>query len=35
MEGRPATNGGNNLSTVSVRVEKAHEIVERLAEILD
>src|SRR3989454_6927806 len=28
MEGRPATNGGNNLSTVSVRVEKAHEIVE-------
>src|SRR5438093_12762411 len=31
MEGRPATNGGNNLSTVSVRVEKAHEIVERLA----
>ena len=31
MEGRPSTNGGNNLSTVSVRVEKAHEIVERLA----
>jgi hypothetical protein len=31
MEGRPATNGGNSLSTVSVRLEKAHEIVERLA----
>jgi len=31
MEGRPATNRGNNLSTVSVPVEKAHEIVERLA----
>src|SRR3989475_3155929 len=32
MEGRPATNRGNNLSTVSVPVEKAHEIVERLAD---
>jgi hypothetical protein len=31
MDGRPASNGGNNLSTVSARVEKSREIVERLA----
>jgi uncharacterized membrane protein YcfT len=31
MEGRPATNGGNNLSKGSARVEKSREIAERLA----
>jgi hypothetical protein len=31
MERRPASNGGNNLFTVSARVEKSREIVERLA----